>query len=34
MHFLDFEKHIIELETKIRYLSLLGGSSKEIFSLK
>jgi acetyl-CoA carboxylase carboxyl transferase subunit alpha len=34
MHFLDFEKPIIELEAKIRDLSLLGGASKEIFSLK
>ena len=34
MHFLDFEQPIIELEAKIRDLSLLGGASKEIFSLK
>ncbi|MDB9972055.1 acetyl-CoA carboxylase carboxyltransferase subunit alpha [Alphaproteobacteria bacterium] len=34
MHFLDFEQPIIELEAKIRDLSLLGGESKEIFSLK
>ena len=34
MHFLDFEHPIIELEAKIRDLSLLGGASKEIFSLK
>ena len=34
MHFLDFEQPIIELETKIRDLSLLDGASKEIFSLK
>ena len=34
MHFLDFEQPIIELEAKIRDLSLLDGASKEIFSLK
>ena len=34
MHFLDFEQPIIELEAKIRDLSLLGGANKEIFSLK
>ena len=34
MHFLDFEHPIIELEAKIRDLSLLDGASKEIFSLK
>ena len=34
MHFLDFEQPIIEIEAKIRDLSLLGGASKEIFSLK
>ena len=34
MHFLDFEQPIIELEAKIRDLSILDGSSKEIFSLK
>ena len=34
MHFLDFEQPIIELEAKIRDLSLLDTASKEIFSLK
>jgi acetyl-CoA carboxylase carboxyl transferase subunit alpha len=34
MHFLDFEQPIIELEAKIRDLSLLDGATKEIFSLK
>jgi hypothetical protein len=34
MHFLDFEQPIIEIEAKIRDLSLLGGASKEVFSLK
>ena len=34
MHFLDFEQPIIELEAKIRDLSLLDGAGKEIFSLK
>ena len=34
MHFLDFEQPIIELEAKIKDLSILDGSSKEIFSLK
>ena len=34
MHFLDFEQPIIELEAKIRDLSLLDGVGKEIFSLK
>ena len=34
MHFLDFEQPIIELEAKIRDLSLLDTTSKEIFSLK
>jgi acetyl-CoA carboxylase carboxyl transferase subunit alpha len=34
MHFLDFEQPIIELEAKIRDLSLLEGATKEIFSLK
>jgi len=34
MHFLDFEQPIIELEAKIRDLSLLDAASKEIFSLK
>ena len=34
MHFLDFEQPIIEIEAKIRDLSLLGGANKEIFSLK
>ena len=34
MHFLDFEQPIIELEARIRDLSLLDGASKEIFSLK
>ena len=34
MQFLDFEKPIIELEAKIRDLSLLDGAGKEIFSLK
>ena len=34
MQFLDFEQPIIELEAKIRDLSLLDGASKEIFSLK
>ena len=34
MQFLDFEQPIIELEAKIRDLSLLGGKNKEIFSLK
>ena len=34
MHFLDFEKPIAELEAKIRDLSLLDKSNKEIFSLK
>jgi acetyl-CoA carboxylase carboxyl transferase subunit alpha len=34
MHFLDFEQPIIELEAKVRDLSLLDGASKEIFSLK
>ncbi len=34
MHFLDFEQPIAELEAKIRDLSLLDKSHKEIFSLK
>ena len=34
MHFLDFEQPIAELEAKIRDLSLLDKSNKEIFSLK
>ncbi len=34
MHFLDFEQPIIELEAKIRDLSLLNDTNKEIFSLK
>ena len=34
MHFLDFEQPIIELEAKIRDLSLLDEASSEIFSLK
>ena len=34
MQFLDFEQPIIELEAKIRDLSLLEDKSKEIFSLK
>ena len=34
MHFLDFEQPIAELEAKIRDLSLLDTSHKEIFSLK
>ena len=34
MHFLDFEQPIAELEAKIRELSLLDKSNKEIFSLK
>jgi acetyl-CoA carboxylase carboxyl transferase subunit alpha len=34
MQFLDFEQPIVELEAKIRDLSLLDGSSKEIFTLK
>ena len=34
MHFLDFEQPIIELEAKIRDLSLLNEANKEIFTLK
>ena len=34
MHFLDFEQPIAELEAKIKDLSLLDKSHKEIFSLK
>ena len=34
MQFLDFEQPIIELEAKIRDLSLLDDKNKEIFSLK
>ena len=34
MQFLDFEQPIIELEAKIRDLSLLDNKNKEIFSLK
>ena len=34
MQFLDFEQRIIELEAKIRDLSLLDDKNKEIFSLK
>ena len=34
MHFLDFEQPIAELEAKIRDLSLLDKSHKDIFSLK
>ena len=33
MHFLDFEQPIAELEAKIRDLSLLDKSHKDIFSL-
>ena len=34
MHFLDFEQPIIELEAKIRDLSLLDNKNKEIFSMQ
>ncbi len=34
MQFLDFEQPIVELEAKIRDLSLLNNNSKELFSLK
>jgi acetyl-CoA carboxylase carboxyl transferase subunit alpha len=34
MQFLDFEQPIVELEAKIRDLSLLDNTSKELFSLK
>ena len=34
MHFLDFEQPIIELEAKIRDLSLLDNKNKEVFSMQ